>query len=252
MFDPYHKWLGIPRDQRPPTYYQLLGISPDEQDVEVIEEAALMRIAHLRNYQLGPHAEECSRLLRELGEANETLCDPEKRAVYHARVLPEHKAEPVSQSLGFPQSQGIDIPPAAHKETEPASPFPSPPPQPQQPSPPDETFPRPAPRYPAPPAQVPPEPAPPKAVSRSSSPEPVSAHRPEDVILQELSNEALSDLRRPLDPEAETFRELAGQLLRDWSEQLPPRWLVFLRRLRVVLVLVVLAVVVFYLAQWLF
>ena len=46
MFDPYHKWLGIPKDQRPPTHYQLLGISPTEQDREVIEEfylAALCR-----------------------------------------------------------------------------------------------------------------------------------------------------------------------------------------------------------------
>ena len=41
MFDPYHKWLGIPKDQRPPTHYQLLGISPTEQDREVIEEAAI-------------------------------------------------------------------------------------------------------------------------------------------------------------------------------------------------------------------
>ena len=41
MFDPYHKWLGIPKDQRPPTFYQLLGITPGEEDVEVIEEAAI-------------------------------------------------------------------------------------------------------------------------------------------------------------------------------------------------------------------
>ena len=43
MFDPYHKWLAIAKDQRPPTYYQLLGISPHEADPEVIEEAAIRR-----------------------------------------------------------------------------------------------------------------------------------------------------------------------------------------------------------------
>ena len=29
VFDSYHKWLGIPEGHRPPTHYQLLGISPD-------------------------------------------------------------------------------------------------------------------------------------------------------------------------------------------------------------------------------
>ncbi len=32
MFDAYHRWLGIPKDQRPPTHYQLLAIPPDEKD----------------------------------------------------------------------------------------------------------------------------------------------------------------------------------------------------------------------------
>ena len=56
MFDPYHKWLGIPKDQRPPTYYQLLGIAGGESDVEVIEEAAIRQSTHLRAYQTGAHA----------------------------------------------------------------------------------------------------------------------------------------------------------------------------------------------------
>ena len=44
MFDPYRRWLAIPDDQRPPTYYQLLGISEDEDDFEVIDEAALKKL----------------------------------------------------------------------------------------------------------------------------------------------------------------------------------------------------------------
>ena len=56
MFDPYHKWLGIPPGRRPPTHYQLLGIAPEEQDPEVIEEAAIRQTAHVRTYQIGPHA----------------------------------------------------------------------------------------------------------------------------------------------------------------------------------------------------
>ena len=61
-FDPYHKWLGIPRDQRPVTHYLLLGISPKETDPEVIEEAAIRQSTHVRTYQLGPHGDACQRL----------------------------------------------------------------------------------------------------------------------------------------------------------------------------------------------
>ncbi len=204
MFDPYHKWLGIPRDQRPPTYYQMLGISPDEEDPEVIEEAALMRIAHVRNYQLGPHAEESSRLLRELGEASETLCDPEQRAAYDAATLPRHRTELDSR----PEIEDITA--------------------------------------------APPEPTSPSAISQPTSPRPVSAHRPEDELIQKLSNEALNDLRQPLDPQNETFWQLAYQLFQEWLEQLPPWWPTLLRRPAAVLVLVVLSVVVFRLMDWLF
>ncbi len=85
-FDPYRKWLGIPKDQRPPTYYQLLGIATDEDDVEVIEEASMMRSSHLRNFQTGPHAELCANLLTEVAEAVETLRDVSKRKDYDEKL----------------------------------------------------------------------------------------------------------------------------------------------------------------------
>src|SRR5262249_24174376 len=86
MFDPYHKWLGIPPEQRPPTHYQLLGISAQEQDREVIREAGIRQTAHLRVYQKGAHAAECSRLLNEIAQALMVLLDPVKRQAYDARL----------------------------------------------------------------------------------------------------------------------------------------------------------------------
>src|SRR6266496_1019475 len=82
MFDPYHKWLGIPKDQRPPTHYRLLGIDPGESDAEVIEEAAIRQTAHLRAYQIGAHADDCTRILNEIAKARATLLDPVKRKQY--------------------------------------------------------------------------------------------------------------------------------------------------------------------------
>src|SRR5439155_2139308 len=85
MFDPYHKWLGIPKDQRPPTYYQLLGLSQGEADLEVIEEAAIRQTGHIRTYQIGPHAKECTQILNELSQARTTLLNPAKRQEYDAK-----------------------------------------------------------------------------------------------------------------------------------------------------------------------
>src|SRR5262245_36633612 len=84
MFDPYQQWLGIPYGQRPPTYYQLLGISPQETDGEVIKEAALRRTSHIRYFQLGPHAQECTGLLNEIAQARAVLLNPADRTEYDA------------------------------------------------------------------------------------------------------------------------------------------------------------------------
>ena len=86
MFDPYHKWLGIPKDQRPPTHYQLLGIAPGESDAEVIEEAAVRQTAHVRTYQIGPHAADCTRVLNEISQAKLTLLTPAKRKAYDEQL----------------------------------------------------------------------------------------------------------------------------------------------------------------------
>jgi hypothetical protein len=85
-FDPYHKWLGIPRHEQPPDHYRLLGISPFEGDAEVIQAAADRQMGHVRTYQTGPHAEASQRLLNELAAAAVCLLDREKKAAYDARL----------------------------------------------------------------------------------------------------------------------------------------------------------------------
>jgi hypothetical protein len=98
MFDPYRKWLGIPEDQRPPTHYQLLGITPDEQDIEVIEAAMLRQSSFVRNFQSGQYAEEAARVLNEIAAARLCLVDPRKRAKYDAELRPSTPEKPVSPS----------------------------------------------------------------------------------------------------------------------------------------------------------
>ena len=63
------------------TYYEVLGISPKEQDPKVIEEAALRCSAHVRTYQLTRESE-CTLLLNEIAQALITLLDPVRRRDY--------------------------------------------------------------------------------------------------------------------------------------------------------------------------
>lgn len=55
-FDPYHRWLGIRPEERPISYYRLLGLVVGEDDADVIQDAVDQRMAHIRNYQTGPHS----------------------------------------------------------------------------------------------------------------------------------------------------------------------------------------------------
>jgi len=52
-FDPYRVWLGIPPESRPPTHYEMLGISPNEHEKAVIEAAVLRQSGYVRNFQIG-------------------------------------------------------------------------------------------------------------------------------------------------------------------------------------------------------
>jgi len=102
MFDPYHKWLGLPKSQRPPTFYQLLGVAPDESDADVIKEVALRQTSHVRTYQTGPHADECTRLLNEIAQARAVLLDPAARKKYDAQLASARESQ--ARNLDEPSS----------------------------------------------------------------------------------------------------------------------------------------------------
>ena len=113
-FDPYHKWLGIPRDQRPITHYQLLSVSPKETDAEVIEDAAIRQSTHVRTYQLGPHAEICQRVLNEIAQARRTLLDAQKRKEYDA-TLPK-PAKPRPETVSPEPERSVESPRSSPKK----------------------------------------------------------------------------------------------------------------------------------------
>jgi|SRR6516162_1760600 hypothetical protein len=74
-FDAYHKWLGIPLNKRPPTYYQILGISPAEADRDTITAAADRQEAFVKKFREGPLSAHASSILFQIDQARMTLLD---------------------------------------------------------------------------------------------------------------------------------------------------------------------------------
>ena len=95
-FDPYHKWLGIPPSEQPPTHYRLLALNPFESDPDVIEAAADARMAHLRSLAAGQHASLTQKLLNQISAAKLCLLKPQKRAEYDAALRAQYAAQAAS------------------------------------------------------------------------------------------------------------------------------------------------------------
>ncbi|TWU41608.1 hypothetical protein Q31b_30590 [Novipirellula aureliae] len=86
MFDPLHKWLGIPADEQPPNHYRLLGISLFESDLDVIDAATDKHLAYLHHFANGEHGREAEQLANQLSRVRLQLIDPEQKAAYDAEL----------------------------------------------------------------------------------------------------------------------------------------------------------------------
>ncbi|MDA0833363.1 MAG: hypothetical protein O2955_16190 [Planctomycetota bacterium] len=84
-FDPYHKWLGIPKNKQPPNHYELLGISLNEDDPEVIESAAEQRKQYVGSKRGQGMDDAVSSISFKIDEAKLTLLDPAMRRDYDQR-----------------------------------------------------------------------------------------------------------------------------------------------------------------------
>lgn len=81
-FNPYHKWLGIPEKKCPPTFYELLGISLDEDDPKVIQSAAERQKTHVEQFLGTSYNKYANQLISQIDEAEITLLSPELRREY--------------------------------------------------------------------------------------------------------------------------------------------------------------------------
>ena len=92
-FDPFHKWLGIPPEEQPASYYRLLGIPELESDLEVIEAAAEQRTIYLRTFQTGDHSQLAEQLLNLVSSAQICLLNSQTKVQYDNQLRASHKAK---------------------------------------------------------------------------------------------------------------------------------------------------------------
>ena len=81
-FDPYSAWLQIPRGQRPPDHYALLGLPPFSADDGQFGDSYRERYALVRKFVLGDHGEIAQRLIDELSTSHDCLTDPARKQEY--------------------------------------------------------------------------------------------------------------------------------------------------------------------------
>jgi curved DNA-binding protein CbpA len=99
-FDPYYRWLGIPRGQRPPNHYRLLGISPTEDDREAIEAAVQRQTILVKTQKEAEHEQIATRVLYEIQEAGSVILDQYRRKQYDEFL---EQSKPLAKQRSIPE-----------------------------------------------------------------------------------------------------------------------------------------------------
>jgi len=101
-FDPYQKWFGISVKQRPPSYYELLGVEIYESSVDVLEKAIGQRVEFLQAVSNGEHVADAQKVLNEVANARLCLLDSEKKRLY------DQTLQVSNDSLQKPDRQSVN------------------------------------------------------------------------------------------------------------------------------------------------
>ena len=94
--DPYHEWLDLPSGTTQPNFYQILGLSPGENNLKRIESAGTKRIALIESKRGKGHDDEVDKILSLIDDATSTLLVAEFKLSYDAQL--GFKAKPKWQS----------------------------------------------------------------------------------------------------------------------------------------------------------
>lgn len=104
MFDPLHKWLGIPPEQQPPHHYRLLGIDLFESDPDVIDMAADRQLTFLHELSGDEHQEAAETISNQVSMARLCLLNADKKSKYDRTLADSLEKTP---SPGVQQSVSV-------------------------------------------------------------------------------------------------------------------------------------------------
>jgi hypothetical protein len=124
--DIYAKLLGLPTGRRPPDYYALLGLKPNESDEARIHRAARRQIARLSNLLASDHAEPAQQLMAEIAMARAVLTTPAARERYEAKLRAEPDFVPRPVTTSASNADGL-LPPSTENRVVAQAPQSSPP-----------------------------------------------------------------------------------------------------------------------------
>jgi hypothetical protein len=113
-------WLGLPADAWPPDHYRLLGLSPGEGDVALIEQRVHQRLDAVRRYQM-MHPEQATEAMNRLAQAFVCLTEPAAKKAYDQSLPGVPRPTPPPLPAPFPPP-----PPPPVPATPPAGPPPLP------------------------------------------------------------------------------------------------------------------------------
>lgn len=126
-FNPYREWLGFDDGREPADYYQLLGLSRDDGDPDLIAHKADVLTAKVRRVRPGGRLRQWQELLDTIQRAKNCLLDPAARSNYEVALR--------AGAAGLNPQPASAAPPAMPQMPSPApSPFYAPPPPPPPPS----------------------------------------------------------------------------------------------------------------------
>lgn len=111
-FDPYHKWLGIPPHEQPPSHYRLLRISEFESDQEVIELAYEKEMGALKRHEYGEYVDLVEVVGRKLVTARKCLLAADQKADYDA-ALKSRSSSNNESHLPVPAPKASDANPSS-------------------------------------------------------------------------------------------------------------------------------------------
>lgn len=119
-FDPYQRWLGIPKAEQPPHFYRLLGLEPFEEDPQIIRSAADNAIAFIQQNAFGVELEQSQKLLSDIEKVATYLLSPPHKAKYDEKLREKLGLDPVEPVVPTDVPSN-SVPKRAQLVTQPAS-----------------------------------------------------------------------------------------------------------------------------------